>query len=114
MDVLNALQIFADGYIGHSVGELGCAYADGCLTAEQTVLTAYYRALALSETKVPPGAMASIGKLVMNLRKRSVYYSINRLPSIITAILVVIIRSYRNIVRRIDENLTERRGCSLP
>jgi malonyl CoA-acyl carrier protein transacylase len=27
-----------DGIVGHSVGELGCGYADGSLTAEETVL----------------------------------------------------------------------------
>ncbi|KOB71689.1 Uncharacterized protein OBRU01_13331, partial [Operophtera brumata] len=30
---------------GHSVGELGCAYADGCLTAEEMILSAYSRGL---------------------------------------------------------------------
>jgi hypothetical protein len=48
--------------MGHSVGELGCAYADGTFTAEQTVLAAYWRGLCILESKLPLGAMAAIGK----------------------------------------------------
>lgn len=47
--------------IGHSVGELGCAYADGCFTAEQMILAAYSRGLASIETKMIQGSMAAIG-----------------------------------------------------
>jgi len=47
--------------IGHSVGELGCAYADGCFTAEQMVLSAYSRGLASIETEVIYGSMAAVG-----------------------------------------------------
>lgn len=51
------------GLVGHSVGELGCAYADGTLTAEQTVLAAYWRGRAVQEAVLPVGAMAAVGKL---------------------------------------------------
>ncbi|XP_065204299.1 fatty acid synthase-like isoform X2 [Planococcus citri] len=61
IDVLSALDVKADGIIGHSVGELGCAYADGCLTAEQMILTAYYRGLVSLETEEIRGKMAVIG-----------------------------------------------------
>lgn len=37
VDILRVLDIPFDYCIGHSVGELGCAYADGSLTAEQMV-----------------------------------------------------------------------------
>lgn len=60
-DVLFALGIQPDGIIGHSVGELGCAYADGTFTAEQTVLAAYWRGRSILESKLPPGSMAAIG-----------------------------------------------------
>lgn len=43
VDCLRQAGIEADGIIGHSVGELGCAYADNCFTAEETLLAAYYR-----------------------------------------------------------------------
>jgi len=62
VDVLNAIGIHPDGIVGHSVGELGCAYADGTFTAEQTVLAAYWRGRCILESKLPPGAMAAIGK----------------------------------------------------
>ena len=62
MDVLTAIGIHPDGIVGHSVGELGCAYADGTFTAEQTVLAAYWRGRCILESKLPLGAMAAIGK----------------------------------------------------
>nr|CAD7400940.1 unnamed protein product [Timema cristinae] len=61
VDFLKAINIIPDGYIGHSVGELGCAYIDGCLTAEETILAAYYRGLASKEAELIPGYMAAIG-----------------------------------------------------
>lgn len=44
------------------MGELGCAYADECFTAEQMILAAYYRGLASLETEFIRGSMASIGE----------------------------------------------------
>ncbi|XP_063240366.1 fatty acid synthase isoform X2 [Bacillus rossius redtenbacheri] len=61
VDTLASLGIHPDGIVGHSVGELGCAYADGTFTAEQTVLAAYWRGRTIREAKLPPGAMASVG-----------------------------------------------------
>uniref|UniRef100_A0A1I8MI56 Fatty acid synthase n=1 Tax=Musca domestica TaxID=7370 RepID=A0A1I8MI56_MUSDO len=60
-DLLSSLGIKPDGIIGHSVGELGCAYADGCFTPEQTVLAAYWRGKSLQDTTLAPGKMAAIG-----------------------------------------------------
>lgn len=60
-DVLKAVGIEPDFIIGHSVGELGCAYADGCFTAEQMILSAYSRGLASIETPFIKGSMAAIG-----------------------------------------------------
>ncbi|KAK7080814.1 hypothetical protein SK128_019451 [Halocaridina rubra] len=63
------LRDFA-GFIGHSVGELGCAYADGTLTAEQTVLAAYWRGRAVQEATLPVGGMAAVGLSVSEAEKR--------------------------------------------
>ncbi|KAK3922271.1 Fatty acid synthase, partial [Frankliniella fusca] len=60
-DVLTALGIKPDGIIGHSVGELGCGYADGCFTAEQMVLAAHARGRASIETVLIHGTMAAVG-----------------------------------------------------
>ncbi|XP_072398837.1 fatty acid synthase-like [Diabrotica undecimpunctata] len=60
-DVLKALGIEPDGIIGHSVGELGCAYADGCMTHEQMILSSYSRGRASIEATLIPGMMAAIG-----------------------------------------------------
>ncbi|KAJ8711407.1 hypothetical protein PYW07_008649 [Mythimna separata] len=60
-DVLKELGLVPDGIIGHSVGELGCAYADGCLTAEEMILSAYSRGLVSLQTPFIRGSMAAIG-----------------------------------------------------
>ncbi|KAK0096040.1 hypothetical protein PV326_006670, partial [Microctonus aethiopoides] len=61
VDLLESLNIVPDRIIGHSVGELGCAYADGCFTAEQMVLAAYFRGLASLEANTVYGSMAAVG-----------------------------------------------------
>uniref|UniRef100_A0A8D9A8C4 Fatty acid synthase n=1 Tax=Cacopsylla melanoneura TaxID=428564 RepID=A0A8D9A8C4_9HEMI len=61
VDMLHAMGIQPDGIIGHSVGELGCAYADGCLTLEQTIYAALVRGKASKEVELVPGMMAAIG-----------------------------------------------------
>lgn len=60
-DILKALELEPDYIIGHSVGEIGCAYADGCFTAEEMILSAYFRGLTSLETKVVYGSMAAVG-----------------------------------------------------
>jgi fatty acid synthase, animal type len=60
-DVLKALGLEPDHIIGHSVGELGCAYADGCFTAGEMVLSAYARGKTSIESAVLRGSMAAVG-----------------------------------------------------
>ncbi|CAH0778233.1 unnamed protein product [Bemisia tabaci] len=60
-EVLRALKLEPNGVIGHSVGELGCAYADNCLTIEQTILSAYARGKAVMESTLIEGTMAAVG-----------------------------------------------------
>ncbi|XP_008207459.3 fatty acid synthase [Nasonia vitripennis] len=61
VDVLRFVGLEPDFIIGHSVGELGCAYADGCVTAEQMILAALSRGLASKEVDLIPGSMAAVG-----------------------------------------------------
>ncbi|KAF6202923.1 hypothetical protein GE061_003330 [Apolygus lucorum] len=61
VDTLTALGIKPDKIIGHSAGELGCAYADGAFTAEQTALAAYWRGKSILDAKLKIGAMAAVG-----------------------------------------------------
>lgn len=61
VDLLKSIGIEPDVVVGHSVGELGCAYADGTFTAEQTILISYLRARSVLDTNLPKGAMAAIG-----------------------------------------------------
>lgn len=68
VDMLRELDIKPDYIIGHSVGELGCAYADGCLTDEEMILCAYSRGMASLETEVIFGSMAAIGMGYQDIR----------------------------------------------
>lgn len=61
-DILNAVGLKPDYIIGHSVGELGCAYGDGCFTAEEMILSSYSRGMVSNETEKIFGAMAAVGE----------------------------------------------------
>jgi fatty acid synthase len=62
VEVLKKLDITPDGIIGHSFGEIACAYADGCLTTEEALLTSYWRGVITeSDNKIPKGLMAAVG-----------------------------------------------------
>ncbi|XP_070509346.1 fatty acid synthase-like [Chironomus tepperi] len=60
-NILKAMGIEPDYIIGHSVGEMGCAYGDGCWTAKETILAAHARGVASCESNSIPGAMAAVG-----------------------------------------------------
>ncbi|ESO84944.1 hypothetical protein LOTGIDRAFT_235996 [Lottia gigantea] len=70
VDLLHKMGIKADGIVGHSVGELGCAYADGSLTAAETVLAAFWRGKCIQNAKLPPGGMAAVGLTWEEAKKR--------------------------------------------
>ncbi|XP_011066185.1 PREDICTED: fatty acid synthase-like [Acromyrmex echinatior] len=57
VDLLTSLGITPDYMISHSAGELGCAYADKCLTIEQTILSAYFIGLACADEKIIHSSM---------------------------------------------------------
>ncbi|XP_013396069.1 fatty acid synthase [Lingula anatina] len=61
VDTLKLLGIKPDGIVGHSVGELACGYADDSMTAEETVLAAYWRGTCIMEANLEEGAMAAVG-----------------------------------------------------
>ena len=60
--MLRTVGIEPQGIVGHSLGELCSAYADGGLTAEETVLAAYWHSQCVCEANVPAGGMAAIGE----------------------------------------------------
>lgn len=60
-DILKAIGLEPDYIVGHSLGELGCAYADGTCDAEEMILSAYSRGMASLETKIIHGSMAAVG-----------------------------------------------------
>ncbi|CAG2101231.1 unnamed protein product [Medioppia subpectinata] len=59
---MKALDITPDGIIGHSFGEIACAYADGCLTSRDAMIVTYFRgAITESDPQIPRGLMAVVG-----------------------------------------------------
>ena len=60
-ELLIDLDVTPDGIIGHSFGEIACAYADGCLTLEQTMLCSYWRGKVIEDGNIPFGMMAAVG-----------------------------------------------------
>ncbi|XP_026810325.1 fatty acid synthase-like [Rhopalosiphum maidis] len=70
VDILHSLGINPDGIIGHSVGELACAYADGCFTLKEALLTMYWRSKILTQIDVPAGAMVAVGLSWEETQKR--------------------------------------------
>ncbi|XP_048000881.1 fatty acid synthase-like [Leguminivora glycinivorella] len=61
LDVLRELGVRPDGIIGHSLGEIACAYADEALSVEQAVLCAYWRGRCTLDARPGLGAMAAVG-----------------------------------------------------
>lgn len=69
VDLLTSIGIVPDFIIGHSIGELICGYVDGCLTAEETILLAYYISLTLQESQIVNGSMIEINLDLETLKK---------------------------------------------
>ncbi|XP_067207655.1 fatty acid synthase-like isoform X2 [Linepithema humile] len=84
VDLLTSIEIIPDFIVGHFAGELGCAYADGCLTMEQTILSAYFIGLACVKEKLVHSSTA-----VVNLDYKS-------LKSICPADIEIICRNNHN------------------
>lgn len=61
LDLLTSMGLRPDGIIGHSLGEVACAYADGCVSQEEAVLAAYWRGQCVKEASLPSGTMAAVG-----------------------------------------------------
>ncbi|CAN8007230.1 unnamed protein product, partial [Ixodes pacificus] len=61
VSMLKAAGVEPDGMVGHSLGEIGCGFADGGLTAEQAVLCAYWRGRCAELGNQPKGATAAVG-----------------------------------------------------
>jgi len=70
VDCLRAVGAQQSGMLGYSAGELACAYADECLTFEQTLLTAYQRAKLIQDSRFPSGAMATVSLTWEQAQKR--------------------------------------------
>lgn len=62
IDLLTSMGLRPDGIIGHSLGEVACGYADGCLSREEAILAAYWRGQCIREASILPGAMAAVGR----------------------------------------------------
>lgn len=59
-ELLVAAGLSFKAVVGHSSGEIGRAYASGCLSAAQAIRTAYYRGLFSRYAGVPSGAQGGM------------------------------------------------------
>ncbi|KAJ8720391.1 hypothetical protein PYW07_012434 [Mythimna separata] len=60
-DVIKEMGIVPDHIIGHSLGEMACAYHDDTFTAEELILATYSRGKVCLETDLIKGSMAAVG-----------------------------------------------------
>jgi fatty acid synthase len=60
VEVLNSIEIKPDFIVGHSFGEIACAYADGSLSAREAILCSYWRGNCLEISSIIPGAMIAV------------------------------------------------------
>ncbi|XP_060533311.1 fatty acid synthase-like [Cylas formicarius] len=60
-DLIKSFGIEPDAFAGHSLGEVGCAYCDGEITAEQAALIGFARGYAANQSKTGFGLMAAVG-----------------------------------------------------
>jgi fatty acid synthase len=58
VEILATIGIFPTGYLGHSIGELTCAYISGFFSLQETIRCAYRLGFVASSC---PGSMAAIG-----------------------------------------------------
>lgn len=56
-DALTESGIKANGFIGYSIGELTCAYADGAYSAREVLLMAYHLGRTIDQSRGMAGAM---------------------------------------------------------
>lgn len=68
VDTLRSVGIEADAVVGHSSGEIACAYAANALTAGEAIVTALYRGIVANKQE-RPGAMAALGMGVADTEK---------------------------------------------
>lgn len=61
INILREIGLEPDFFMGLSFGEVATGYADGCLTEEQAILSAYYRGLVSLKGSKIVGKMALIG-----------------------------------------------------
>lgn len=70
VDILRAVDLPADYFIGHSAGELICSYADGSLTLAETILCSYWRGKTLFDEPMIDGCMAAVGLSYANIKNQ--------------------------------------------
>lgn len=69
INILREIGLEPDFFIGTSFGEVATAYADGCFTEEQAILSAYYRGLVNSKGSSILGQIAFVGLTVKELQE---------------------------------------------
>jgi len=60
VDCLTSVGLRSNGLVGHSIGELACAYADQALSHRETIMCAYHSGLAIDKANLPASGMAKV------------------------------------------------------
>lgn len=68
VDLLTALKVKVEGFIGHSIGDVVCGYCDGFLTKEETLLTIHTIGEVLTKTSQAKSLEEINGKLMPQIR----------------------------------------------
>ena len=89
VDLLKQLGVKADGIIGHSVGEIVAAYADGCITAEDALRISHslHNCVNSKDHRTVSGIMAAVGLSWEEAQKKcfgTVSVACNNSPNMVT------------------------------
>jgi len=60
VDCLTQTGLEPAGLVGHSIGELACAYADKALSHEETIMCAYRSGMIIEQANLPESSMARV------------------------------------------------------
>lgn len=71
VDLLKEMHVKVDYYLGYSIGEIACAYADEALTKKQAILCSYYIGLARKNHGRDKELVKSLRKVITSPKLRS-------------------------------------------
>lgn len=71
IDVLKAIEIKPDGFLGATTGEISCAYLDGCLSLEQAILAAFHIGSCIDTKKTKVELLNNLKQIIPSPKPKS-------------------------------------------